>query len=141
MPENWRASVSVTGSPGADDTVSLHEWLVINGMAEGEESSDLDQDGIPALIEYTTGADPNSFNANAVDVTLIGRAFEFSSKKSRAASGVDIVLEYSTDLNLWAPGVPIGTIDLGGGIDRIVSRPINPTAGRQFARLRVTTAP
>jgi len=115
LPENWRASVSVGGSPGADDTVSLREWLAINGMAEGEESSDLDQDGIPALIEYATGADPNSFNANAVVVTLIGGAFEFSFKKSRAASGVDIVLEYSTDLNLWAPGVPIGTIDMGGG--------------------------
>ena len=141
LPENWRASVSVAGSPGADDTVSLSEWLASNGMADGDETSDLDQDGNAALIEYATGTDPNSFNANVVEVRLVDGVFEFSFEKSRFASGVDLVLEYSTDLALWAPGILTGTIDQGGGIDRIASRPVNPAAGRQFARLRVTTAP
>ena len=76
-----------------------------------------------------------------VEVRLVDEAFEFSFEKSRFASGVDLVLEYSTDLALWAPGILTGTIDQGGGIDRIASRPVNPAAGRQFARLRVTTAP
>lgn len=140
-PANWRASVNPGGSPGTDDTVSFDDWLTANGLTPGDGLTDLDFDGLPALIEYATGNDPNSISSNPVIVELVGGSIQFGFIRSRAASGLNVELEFSDDLVTWNSGTILSSTIAGNGQDRVVVSPPVTSEPQQFARLRIVTAP
>ncbi|MEJ6648493.1 MAG: lamin tail domain-containing protein [Akkermansiaceae bacterium] len=140
-PNNWQASVTPDGSPGTDDSVSLDDWLTIHGLSPGDELSDLDSDGISALVEYGTGTDPNLHNANPITVELVNGEFQFSYERSRSASGVSVEAEFSDNLLFWSPGVIISSSLIANGKDLVVMSSPLPDGSLGFARLKIVPTP
>ena len=134
---SWRASVSLDGSPGTSDSVSLDDWLTIHGLFPGDELTDNDGDGLPAIIEFVTGSDPNASNENPITVSTVGGEFVFSFEQARSACGVMVVAEFSDDLHKWTSGVIVSRTPVAGGNDEVVVRSIAAEGGRKFARLKV----
>lgn len=141
VSDNWRASVSLDGSPGTSDSVSLDDWLTLHGLSPGDELRDSDLDKIPAIVEYVTGTDPNLHNGNLITVEMVDGEFQFSYERSRSACGVMVATEFSDDLLTWSPGGVVSTSSLAGGKDLVIISPPLPAGSRKFARLRVVTIP
>jgi hypothetical protein len=135
----WRASVSPDGSPGADDSVSLDDWLSVHGLSTGDELSDADRDGIPALIEYVTGSNPGANDPNPITVTALDGQLVFGFEQARYSCGVLVEIEFSADLQTWDPGVVVNRTAVAGGRDQVIVRPADNEGGRTFARLKVIT--
>ncbi|MDB4493509.1 lamin tail domain-containing protein, partial [bacterium] len=135
----WRASVSPDGSPGADDSVPLDDWLSVHGLSMGDELSDADRDGIPALIEYVTGSNPGVNDPNPITVTASDGQLAFGFEKAKYSCGVLVEIEFSTDLQTWDPGVVVNRTSVAGGRDQVIVRPAGNEGSRTFARLRVIT--
>ena len=129
------------GSPGTDDSVSLDDWLTIHGLSPGDELSDLDSDGISALVEYGTGTDPNLHNANPITVELVNGEFQFSYERSRSASGVSVEAEFSDNLLFWSPGVIISSSLIANGKDLVVMSSPLPDGSLGFVRLKIVPTP
>lgn len=138
---SWRASVLVDGSPGTSDNVSLDDWLTIHGMSPGDELSDSDLDGIPAIVEYVTGTDPNLHSSNPITVERVDGEFQFSYERSRSACGVIVETEFSDDLIDWVSGVFVSASPVAGGKDLVIMSSALPAGSRSFARLKVVTTP
>jgi hypothetical protein len=141
VSDNWRASVSLDGSPGTSDSVSLDDWLTLHGLSPGDELRDSDLDKIPAIVEYVTGTDPNLHNGNLITVEMVDGEFQFSYERSRSACGVMVATEFSDDLLTWSPGGVVSTSSLTGGKDLVIISSPLPAGSRKFARLRVVTIP
>ncbi|MEN8866481.1 MAG: hypothetical protein ABF380_04015 [Akkermansiaceae bacterium] len=123
-----RASVALDGSPGSSDSISLEDWLVVNGLLPGDELTDSDGDRISAIIEYVT-------------VSISDGEFVFSFEQARSASDGKVQTEFSDDLNSWTPGITVSRTPIDEGKDQVVVRPIVEGGTKKFARLRVVSVP
>jgi hypothetical protein len=137
-PTNWQASVTPDGSPGTDNCLLLDDWFAIHGLSPGDELTDLDSDGISALVEYVTGSDPNVHNPNPITINLV---FQFSFERSRSVSGVSVEVEFSNDLLTWTAGTVLSSNLVPGGKDLIVTNSPLPETDQQFARLKIVVIP
>lgn len=152
-PANWRPSVAPGGSPGTHDGQSLSDWLAENGLGVGDELTDKDSDGLPALIEFVTGSNPNdsgsaAYPGGGFQVLLVDGVvaeylvIEFTRRKG--ADGVSVAAEVSTDLVNWIPAGPVVAFSPSAvpDIEVVTIRAPDPLAavsgGRQFIRLVVT---
>ena len=141
-PFSWRCSVQVGGSPGASDAIPF----------VGEALDDLDNDQIPALLEYVLGSsenDPNSgldrYQLSTTEITEgadAGTYLSLTYIRNLAADDATIEVEHSIDLEIWQ-NVLDGAVVLesetlnGDGTSTVIwrsSTPIN-MAQRQFLRL------
>jgi fibronectin-binding autotransporter adhesin len=141
-------------------TDAYWQWAAaLNGL-EGDDAAanaDPDHDGVPNLIEFVLGGQPNPAGPNAasavllpaLEVTPTGLVFTYRrSDLSFARPGIIIHAEYGSDLTGWTAaqqgvaGVIITTIDDGfePGVDRVqVSIPRPPVPGPlTFVRLSVS---
>ena len=138
-PGVWRSSVAVGGSPGTGDAVGLASWLTASGLSPGDELSDGDGDGLPALFEYGAGGNVGANDGvGAPSAELVGGEFRLSYTRDRSADDVQLIGEYSLDLSAWLP-VEALSIDAGAaGIDTVVARlPGGGSELRVFYRVRV----
>ena len=94
LPQNWRASRSLDGSPGTSDPTTLFT---------GTPGEDLDSDGLDALLEYALGTPPDAPQASPFSVTLIPGAASFTFPVDPLADAVLYLPETSTDLVNWTP--------------------------------------
>ena len=137
---SWRLSSQFGGSPGSSD--ECPDFV-------GDPNSDLDQDGIPALIEYFLGgSDGDSSNAAAAfqvgSVPLGGESYPtFGTTYKVGADQLEFSAYISTDLENWS-NLPADVVVHdqqfnGDGTVTIVWRSATPVSGRdqQFFRLRV----
>ena len=137
---SWRLSSQFGGSPGSSD--ECPDFV-------GDPNSDLDQDGIPALIEYFLGgSDGDSSNAAAAfqvgSVPLGGESYPtFGTTYKVGADQLEFSAYISTDLENWS-NLPADVVVHdqqfnGDGTVTIVWRSTTPVSGRdqQFFRLRV----
>jgi hypothetical protein len=113
----------------------------------GGELDDPDRDGIPNLVEYALGLNPNQSTSSGLPVAVVsGDYLTFSFNRQKNATDIIYCVEATGDLTsswteIWnSTGVPYG-----GGMNAseqvtvqdIVSIPAPPTYKR-FLRLKVT---
>ncbi|HUS34822.1 MAG TPA: lamin tail domain-containing protein [Verrucomicrobiae bacterium] len=104
-PRAWHASPTASGTPGwADETIFT-----------GDATADIDQDGLPALLEYAVGSldtDPTS----RIDISPAfinnGDYLAFTFTRSLRADDVGVTAEFSSDLSHWTPGSLLATVQL-----------------------------
>ncbi|MEJ6644850.1 MAG: lamin tail domain-containing protein [Akkermansiaceae bacterium] len=121
LPESWRASVNMGGSPGGSDE---------RPAFSGAPNADLDANGIPDLIDHATAG---------IDIQFV--AGELLVSRALGADDVILLHECSTDLSNWA-GLDTHFQRLSETqIDGILTvryrvRPTNQSAARLFFRSR-----
>lgn len=89
-PVNWKASTVIDGTPGEADGV------VFNGIADADD----DGDGFSALVEFVLGTS-DSIPGDASQAIQFGPDGGLSVQLRVGVSGVDVVLETSTNLVAW----------------------------------------
>ena len=132
---SWRPSVSAGGNPGGSDATRF----------SGDAHADLDQDSIPALLEYAYGSSDLDFNPTIVPaIEFSGQSPLFSFTRNLAADDLIYQVESSPNLSSWSV-IPESinersTRDLGDG--RVLVRyqffPISGGGARRYWRLRVS---
>lgn len=152
-PIFWRASVAIGGSPGTADGELLGDWLATNGLAAGQEATDLDFDGMAAIVEFAQGTDPNAaasfgYLSGGLQTFNVGGASEtyqiIEFQRRKGADGVSVVTEISGDLVDWSPaGQVVAFRDSATpGTEIVTIRSPNPIStaphNQQFIRLRVS---
>jgi hypothetical protein len=109
-------------------------------------SVDTDADGLPHLMEYALGGDPNTEDATN-HTTLLGLAADHLTLTYTRPATVDDLryeVEWTTDLQTWSTGStviesvsstanPDGTLTVTSRAVEVLS-----TTPRQFLRLRIT---
>ena len=132
---SWRPSVSAGGNPGGSDATRF----------SGDAYADLDQDSIPALLEYAYGSSDFDFDpAVAPTVEFSGQSPVFHFTRNLAADDLIYHVENSSDLRSWRV-VPESLnerfeIDLGDGRVLVRSQfpPIPEGRAGRYWRLRVS---
>ena len=140
LPDSWRSSASLGGSPGTHDALPLAEWVLANGVADLYGDTDLD--GIESLIEYLAGSDPNRPNGLALS-TGFGSGGEVTLEfvQRIGADEADLLAEQSDSLQAWETGVEYwGRENNGDGTATLRFRSsfdVSPP-GRGYLRLSVS---
>ncbi|MCU0781603.1 MAG: autotransporter-associated beta strand repeat-containing protein, partial [Akkermansiaceae bacterium] len=135
-------------------------WISSTGLSGPDAAADADpdHDGLPNLIEFILGGQPNpanpsaDSNALAPTVSLVPGYLVFTYRRSDLASsspGLSIRVEHGSSLTTWSDaihgqnGVLITTSDdsFEPGIDRIEVRIPNTSQARIFLRLEATLLP
>ncbi|WP_265594626.1 Ig-like domain-containing protein [Haloferula sp. BvORR071] len=110
---------------------AFEQWASTNGIGV-DPDSDADRDGIPALVEYALGLNPNAFN-QLPGLQMTGGNAVLRFLKSSTDPRLSYVIRGSNDLQSWADVVP--TVNDANEISLTV-----PVVGQQkrFFRLLVT---
>jgi hypothetical protein len=110
---NWQLSSVVGGSPGEEGVIvegqTFASWSQENGGVE--PSSDIDNDGRSALVEFAMGTNPRVFEkeSDLIKVELVTvevdgnqeERLQIRLEKNQNAVGVTLVPEWSDDLVEW----------------------------------------
>lgn len=81
---------------------SFSEWLDENGLSEEQATGDLDNDGIPLLLEYAFETDP--FTSSVMPLTIVQNETGYIVDFPRNRTDLDYLIEVSTDLETWGTG-------------------------------------
>ena len=147
-PRNWRASREAGGTPGSGDRVSLAEWLSNHGLNADELESDLDHDGLSALLEYAIGGNPedpsdgNVFTPSITSLEVDGQTENYlvvQFPRLKGADDVRVTAEVSTDLITWSDAGPLVDYQFSSGnpVEVLMARAPTPSGREpQFLRLR-----
>ncbi len=150
-PMNWRASSGIGGSPGSHDRLPLADWLAGYGLAPGQENSDLDGDGLRALLEYAIGSNPTDPTSGALispslapfEVEGVTRDYlMIQFPRLKGADDVVVTVEISNDLLTWSEAGPVVGYapSADEAVDLLQIRAPAPSGpGAQFIRIRVDT--
>lgn len=147
LPESWRNSAFLLGSPGASDAE----------VFSGNPDEDLDGDGLSAFLEYAMGSTAGDSGFSPESLIKTGTAFfddgiegfrEFltvSYRRNLRADDVLFEIEISNDLVLWdvSEAVLVGAVANGDGTETVTVRSTTPVADdpSQYARLKVSSRP
>jgi len=144
LPQSWRSSAAIGGSPGSDDSIALTDWQADNGIVD--LLGDSDSDNLLAIIEYLSGTDPVIGNGSPVTAELASSGdLRLEVRVLIGADEVNVSAESTGDLNSWTgAGVEYwGRENNGDGTATLRFR--MPSAsfigGRGFLRLSVSEKP
>jgi hypothetical protein len=140
LPTSWRTSASPGGNPGSSDAIKLEEWQASENVTD--LFSDTDNDGLPALLEYAGGQNPDSPETKGlVSITLedSGTRYPVISFHQRiGADNVSFSAEQSRDLLDWRPGpLYLGRINNGDGTSSVLFRATQSTSTEPSRYLRI----
>jgi len=151
----WRASIAVHGSPGADDDRTFAEWQTahftpeqLNDPNVSGAAADADSDGMTTFEEFALGLDPHvSDSKDAVTSELTpdgagGAYLTLSYRRNLGAAGVAYHVDTAAAPGAWTldASQPVGTpIDNGDGTWTETRRDLETTssAAQRFIRLRI----
>ena len=148
-PLNWRASREAEGSPGMGDRIALADWLDAHDLATGQEESDLDHDGLSALLEYAVGGNPedpsdgNVFTPAIISLEVDGQIDNYlvlRFPRLKGADDVRVSAQFSTDLISWTEAGPVIDYQFNSSnpVETLMVRAPTPTGSApQFLRLQV----
>lgn len=109
LPESWRASSVIDGTPGTSDGV----------MFTGVATADEDNDGVNALLEFIFGTSDTDPGEVGCGLRSEGRT-NLKFQRRAGVVGVDVQIEVSTDMISWVPGNDsmflTGQTDAGPGL-------------------------
>ena len=146
---------ATTSTPSFPLAPSYAAWA--SGLAEAGQADDPDDDGVPNLMEYALGGNPQSGAMLLApglpllpELTLSGGtvSFSFPERADAALRGLSYIVETSTGLGAppWSQTLPPGSSSssqpfapaVAGFVKRTVSWPAD--GPRRFVRLRVALA-
>jgi hypothetical protein len=148
---NWRASSTYNPAPGADDRPDLDAWQATRFGGPSDLSADPDADGLPSLIEFALGLDPDggddpnrrpsfSFTGEPIDSLV------FTVRRLKFLKDLTWQVELTNSLGSWSnlpgPTEILSTTDHGDGTETVTTRfalPGDPTPLNNFFRLRLST--
>lgn len=148
LPQSWRSSRAIGGSPGGDDRVTFAQWATLHGVAD--PNGDNDGDRIINRLEYALGGDPN---VNDHEILPAGRMQELqilsvpaqyltlSFKRQVGAEDISYQVEVSPDLINWsATAVWVSALVNGDGTLTETWRAAEPSnvSTPLFMRLRIS---
>ncbi len=137
LAANWKQSGIIGGTPGEPEATGF----------TGDPNSDLDNDGLSALLEYALGTSPIVANRTPFEVALIGTTVRITTDLSDSAVGIDVTLESSADLENWRPAtnVPeISRVSNDNGTSKVTYQSATgfiQSESRIFFRLKVELQP
>jgi hypothetical protein len=159
LPASWTASAAPGGNPtGTPPVLSYQTWaawsfspVVLADLARSGPQADADLDGLPNLVEWLLGTDPQSAApVSPVSWSVqLGRGgthvlqISFPRLPAPAVSGYTLVVESSSDLVNWQADLTLaGTVPLPNGASTEIWEKIFPggTACR-YVRLRALPQP
>jgi len=134
-PANWRASVTLGGTPGGTDTITF--------PAGGNISADADNDGWPALVEHVLAtSDANAFSfpaltasANAAGIVTI------SVDRHPGAEDVSLEAVTSSDMTTWTPATFVSDVAGLNGRATITWQTGAAPGPRVFVKVRASRIP
>jgi len=146
---NWRASSVANPAPGVDDRPDLAAWQLVHFNGTTDLAADPDADGLPNLVEFAFGLDPNGLDdparrpGVALEVDPVP-AVVLTFRRQTLLETLDWQVEHSVDLASWssAPGTveTVSIVDEGDGTETITYRSIlEAGVDARFFRLRVTS--
>ena len=153
LPQNWRRSVALGGSPTAGDAATFRSWKAAQGI--DRDDGDADGDGLNHFQEYALGTNPWVADGagpwrGSAEVYQVGsppvpgRYLTFSYQRNLAAEDVVYQVEQSDSLEAgaWIPAAVelVDIMDLGPA-ERVTVRaaaPLGTSGLRQYTRLRVS---
>ena len=145
---SWRQSSDLLGSPGRESSPPVAsgyaQWKLANGLTD--DQADPDQDGMVHFLEYAVGGDPlKPTTEHPIQISRDGAdTLVISGLQADAATDVEIILEYSADLEMWNVLTEAVSLDSESVSDaRIRHRwqvPSSTTAGTAY-RARYTLKP
>jgi len=92
LATNWRPSVEASGNPGTGDATTF----------TGNATADLDNDGLSAFAEYALGTDDTVADRRILVGSIDSKGrYAFTFSRNLAADDAEIILQVSTDLNVW----------------------------------------
>jgi hypothetical protein len=157
LPQCWRPSVAVNGTPGGTDVTSYTAWKSAHGVTS--DDGDDDKDGISNVTEYLLKTNPSSATSRPVlsggvqsffvspgpgQPEVQDNYFTLSFDRDPGADDVTYLPEISTNLGTWtfAPAdiVRVSVTPNPDGTQTEVWRSATPASGerRRFGRVRVT---
>ncbi|MDP7654932.1 MAG: hypothetical protein QF706_02610, partial [Roseibacillus sp.] len=157
-PFNWRASVTVGGSPGeAEQTGALVNWRDDNFTAAeladpgiSGDAVDIDLDGMNTIMEYAFVGDPRSSDPENLPrlVTVTDGGLDYiglAVRRRLGAGDLTYEVEVSDDLRDWiveSGAVTVSSVDNGdGSVTETLRLPVTVVSGvRMFLRVRVTVS-
>ncbi|MDP7108128.1 MAG: hypothetical protein QGH41_13665, partial [Roseibacillus sp.] len=157
-PFNWRASVTVGGSPGeAEQTGALVNWRDDNFTAAeladpgiSGDAVDIDLDGMNTIMEYAFVGDPRSSDPENLPrlVTVTDGGLDYiglAVRRRLGAGDLTYEVEVSDDLRDWiveSGAVTVSSVDNGdGSVTETLRLPVTVVSGvRLFLRVRVTVS-
>lgn len=124
---------------------ALQTWRLANfgtsaNSGNAADSADPDGDGVPNLMEYALGSDPNSsLSAGRAIASLTSDGLRVTLSFLRARSDLTYIVEGSADLASWSvvatnPGAPGQNVVVVDNVNVSTATP-----PRRFLRLRVTS--
>jgi hypothetical protein len=139
LPENWRGSVLVGGTPGGSDASSYSSWKTFYAISS--DNDDTDRDGVPAVLEYALGTFPGVANVAPMLSSFTGDGYlTITLTHSANADDVRLVPEVSSDLTTWSStGITIAGVTRNpDGTDTTTWKApvVNPPPSRVFLHIR-----
>lgn len=130
----------VTAKQGSSEPTPFDTWASAHGIAGATATSDADRDGIPAIVEYALGLNPQAASVlPALQVTGDTATLRFVKGAEAAADGrVTYQIQSSADLATWANVA--ATVNNATEIS--FSEPVaTATGAKKFFRLSVVYTP
>ncbi|MCB1100632.1 MAG: lamin tail domain-containing protein [Verrucomicrobiae bacterium] len=143
LPENWRASSTIGGTPGASDDGGggdngYSAWATANSVVGGPTGDD-DGDGVSNFLEFALLAPPHAPSQSFLPTgTVVDGFFTFSFRRNPAATSVNYTVESSPDLQAWLAATSQPTVELqmelasatanGDGSETVTWRSVRPVA-------------
>ncbi len=147
IASNWRSSAALNGSPGTTDAVPF----------TGDPNLDLDDDGLPAFLEYAFGSIDGDFGQSPESHPAVGSSsfdngagatedyLTLTYRRNLAADDALYEIQISPDLVAWSAlgTILVSTSPNGDGTETVTHRSTVPVGSlaREFIRLLVTSRP
>jgi autotransporter-associated beta strand protein len=122
---------------------SLEKWRLqhfgdILGSGNQADAADLDGDGSSNLLEYATAMNPSASDSLPTSAGLAGSVLEFIYTRSKAATDVSYVVEWSDDLSTWNTSGVTSIVITDGATTQQMKATVSAGVTKRFVRLRVT---
>jgi len=144
LAASWHFSASPGGTPGAPEVSGYGLWKTMNGFP-GDLSDD-DRDGIPALLEYAMGGNPNSPSllptGEIMSLDVAGMTADYlviAIIRKIGTTEVVLTAQTSTAISAWDDNpVLLTTTPNGDGTETLRFRSATPFSEnpRQFIRAK-----
>jgi hypothetical protein len=125
----------------------VNDWLRANftaaqlmNPAVSGDAADPANDGLPNLLKYALGLDPNSTTANPFSASVSNGIFNLTYALSLAATDVSVTPQWSTNLLTWSPGTNFYRIAnvVGQATNQIITLQPSTAAPAGFVRFGVS---
>jgi hypothetical protein len=146
LPESWRPSSQIGGSPGTSDALTLATWMASHGLSDANADSDFD--GYSNAAEFVLGTSPTnpaSFAQGTVAIapitvnTVENNYLTVTFDKLIGSDEIQTSAESSDELSQWVNAVRIRSTPHANGMVTEVWRSVDPinAKSRHFIRLKM----